>query len=665
MAVGMGPVDALIRKTDARGRFTYDNLPADARAELLVSAPGHATLFTLLPNAREMGQYEAGRTDIRIALPPEGRVEGTVVNKATGLPVVGVKVMAAAAANPMPFAKPAVSDARGRFAIGGLTSIGHRLYATPDPQKHADLVAATVIVDVMAGETASDVVIELFEGGVVEVVVTDENDNSPVKKAHVQLTGGASPITSGMTDDKGVARISLAPGEYTVQMVYAMPRYDMRQVGESVTVVAGKGQWIEVQLTPTPKVTGTVSDPDGEPVEGAIVTVLPNSGQVATSNAQGEFEVNLGAGWGGRAQEDLVLMVCHAGRDLAAAMGVEADATDPVAVKLVPGAAVAGQVVDPKGQPIANAAVHVALRSASWSASLLRSHAAKTDADGRYEIKALPSGRKAQVSATATGFGATQVDIDLAEAVDRRVEAPPVTLKLANMSIAGTVVDEDDKPVAEAFVSVTGQGQTMLPARQTDAKGKFTIDKLCEGTVRISVIVQSPKQMWADQSAKAGDQNVKIALASQQQRRVVAPTPARSLAGKPLPDLGKLNVAAAAVKRTEGKAVLVAFFDVRQRPSRHYLKKLVARTKSLQDQGLAVILVQAAPVEPDEMQQMADKLGVEQPLAVMKDDIDKTRAAWAVKGMPWFILADAEHTVRADDFSFDELDEKLETIAGK
>ena len=301
-----------------------------------------------------------------------------------------------------------------------------------------------------------------------------------------------------------------------------------------------------------------------------------------------------------------------------------------------------------------------------WTDSIASEPAAiLTDAAGKCEVKALPQGHKYSVSATAEGYGERAVAPAIAAGQDLRVQLEQIVLDVADQSISGKVVDKDGKGVAGVHVSVHGPSQPGSRSATTNADGKFTIDKLCEGTVRISVIVQSPKQMWADQSAKAGDQNVKIALASQQQRRVVAPTPARSLAGKPLPDLGKLNVAAAAVKRTEGKAVLVAFFDVRQRPSRHYLKKLVARTKSLQDQGLAVILVQAAPVEPDEMQQMADKLGVEQPLAVMKDDIDKTRAAWAVKGMPWFILADAEHTVRADDFSFDELDEKLETIAGK
>jgi len=660
--IGWDPIDAVIRKTDAKGKFSFDDLPADVKGDFIVSAPGHASLSTY-QTGQMPGQYAIGKTDIRLVLAPEGRVEGKVIDKATGEPVAGVKIKAVAANNPLTFDEPVISDAQGKFAIGGLTSVGHRLHATPDPVKHAGLVAGEAIVDVMGGQTTSDVVIELFKGGVLEVVVTDEKDGSPVKTAHVQVTsdGGRQPV-GRTTDDKGVASISLAPGDYTVQMVYAMPLYGMSQPNESVTVEAGKTERVEVKLAPAPKVTGTVRDPDGKPVEGAVLQVMPMGHRMFTSDAQGKFEIGLQPmGWGGQDMA-FVLVARHADRDLAVAVEIDPDATDPLDVKLEPGTTIFGKVRNAKDEPIANATVQVMLRTSNYSSPLTRGQAATTDADGLFEARALPSDQKIQLTATAPDFGQTQVEVDLVDVADRRVEAPQMTLQPANMSIAGTVVDEDDKPMSGAAVHVFGDGQAFRQA-QTDKEGKFTIEKLCEGSVQISVSVQTPTHMSANVSAQAGDTDVKVVVVDQSAgQRVVVPPVVRSLVGKPLPGLGKLNVNVTA-KDLEGKAVLVGFFDLRQRPSRHFLKKLAAKVAALEEQGLAVIVVHAAPIEADQLKAMLAKLGVDIPMGVIQDDAEKTRAAWAVQGLPWFILADTKHVVRADDFAFTELDAKLEAIA--
>ena len=660
---GLGPIDAAIRKTNARGKFSFDDLPADAKGEFIVSSPGKATLVTFQPTDGMPGQYPPGKTDIRLILQPEGRVEGKVIDKVTGKPVAGVKIKAVAANNSMPFGETVVSDAEGKFAIGGLTSVGHRLHAMLDPAKHAGFVAGEAIVDVMGGETTSDVVIQLFKGGVLEVVVTDEKDGSPVKTALVQVTSdeGRQPV-SGTTDDKGIASISVSPGDYTVQMVYAMPLYGMLQPNESVTVAAGKTARVEVKLEPAPKIAGTVRDPEGKPVEGAVLQVTPLGGQTCTSNVQGKFEMSLQPqSFGGGGDMVYMLVGRHVDRDLAMAIEIDPEATDSLDIKLEPGITIFGMVRDAQDKPIANATVQVVLRSSSYSASLLGRQTPRTDAEGCYEVKAIPPDQKIRLTARASDFGQADVEVDLLDADDRRVEVEQITLQVANMSISGTVVDEDDKPVAEAFVHTYGQGQASRQA-QTDKDGKFTIEKLCEGLVQISVNASTPTQMFAAVSAQAGDKDIKIVVADQTVQRRVVPPAARSLLGKPLPGLTKLNVDVE-TKDLEGQAVLVGFFDVRQRPSRHFLKKLAARAEELQGQGLAIIIVQAAPIDADEMQAALANLGVDLPMGVLQDDATKTRADWAVQGLPWFILADPKHVVRADDFTFNELDAKLQAIA--
>jgi len=44
---------------------------------------------------------------------------------------------------------------------------------------------------------------------------------------------------------------------------------------------------------------------------------------------------------------------------------------------------------------------------------------------------------------------------------------------------------------------------------------------------------------------------------------------------------------------------------------------------------------------------------------MIKSDEEKTRFKWGVKSLPWLILTDEEHIVRAEGFGIQELDERL------
>jgi hypothetical protein len=45
---------------------------------------------------------------------------------------------------------------------------------------------------------------------------------------------------------------------------------------------------------------------------------------------------------------------------------------------------------------------------------------------------------------------------------------------------------------------------------------------------------------------------------------------------------------------------------------------------------------------------------------MIQDNEEKTRSAWGVKSLPWLILTDDEHVVRAEGFALTELDDKIE-----
>ena len=74
-------------------------------------------------------------------------------------------------------------------------------------------------------------------------------------------------------------------------------------------------------------------------------------------------------------------------------------------------------------------------------------------------------------------------------------------------------MDEDDKPVSAAFVSAQGQRNTGGLAL-TDAAGKFTIQRLCEGSVEVMVQVPD-RQLSASVRLWAGDQHVTVVVKKQ------------------------------------------------------------------------------------------------------------------------------------------------------
>ncbi len=48
----------------------------------------------------------------------------------------------------------------------------------------------------------------------------------------------------------------------------------------------------------------------------------------------------------------------------------------------------------------------------------------------------------------------------------------------------------------------------------------------------------------------------------------------------------------------------------------------------------------------------------------LNGDFEQQRSAWGVKALPWLVLTDKDHVVRAEGFAIDELEAKLKDFAG-
>ncbi len=175
-------------------------------------------------------------------------------------------------------------------------------------------------------------------------------------------------------------------------------------------------------------IEGTVVDPDGHPVAGGYVTIGDAGGYAnrippIKVDDRGRFRLGMKPG------TNTSLLARSAGFGPAReAIGVGRE-PQRIALRLQRAHSVSGQVVDPKGKPIAGAAVGVR----SWRGGESLQLDLKTDAEGRFTWNEAP-GDEVKADASAVGYATTQgVSLHPGASV-KIVLKRPTTIK-------GTVVD--------------------------------------------------------------------------------------------------------------------------------------------------------------------------------------------------------------------------------
>jgi len=649
-------------QTDANGRFAFKRIPSDAQAEFLVKKPGRATVTTFTPRAGNTLTYRPGQQDIRIVLPIEGIVRGKVVEKATGQGVGDIRVTLNKADRLPTGLKPVVSQDDGTFVLTGLEAGRFMLEAMFSRDTLAPWVAVPVPVDVQAGKTVEGVTMELTAGGILEVTVTASPDRRPVEKAQVMVRDmDQERWLSAVSDARGLARLRLAPGEYEINNVYK-DGYTSQEQALRITVTEGQTLQQAWELGSPPTVSGVVKDPDGAALQGVSLRIMPLGNREVTSDANGLFEASWDPRRWGSEPPALCLFARHVERDLGMVIPIDEDQTD-VTVQLAPAMKVIGQVVDPGGKPIPQATGYVMLRMSNWG-STVPDGRFTADAEGRFEVKSLAQDQDYTVTATADGFGKQEKQAQAADVVDRTLDLGRFELALADLSISGRVVDVNDEPVAGARIYAYGDGQPDKRDIQTDKDGQFVIDQVCAGRMRLSVNANIPGQtrMYGNVETEGGATDVTITVSPRGSSQRYIPKQPKSLVGKSLPDLAGLDDTLTTLD-VQNRPVLICFWDLEQRPARRYLTLLARQADPLSRKGVAVITVQASPVDRDALNTWMQQHQVPFTSVMLQTDPEKVKFAWGVQGLPWLILTDTAHQVTAEGFRIQELQDKIPEVS--
>jgi len=653
---GGGAFGKLTAVTDAKGAFTVSGIPAAATAAFTVSAKGKATV----------SMQGAAKPETRITLPAEAVIEGRVVEKETGKGIEGVTIRAMAwgAGN-----ETAAADKDGHFRIENLAEGEYTLTPVRPMKGDPEWCPSSTKITALAGKTTGAVKIELEKGSVLEVDVPDAQTGKPVREAYVAVYAGNVYAGSGYTDEEGRVIFRLAPGNYNITRVnregYKAPRARI-----ACSVAAGQTQHLAVNLEPLPVMTGTVSDDKGAPLAGASVMVMGAgfSGRVRTTEG-GSFKVR----WYPVDTEDRTVYVFAraAERNLAAKFAVS-DPSQPATVKAARAKTIRGRVLNPQGEPLRWASMQLSFIDSRGKPNIVFG-TVFTDKEGVYEIKGVLDDARYEVVAGVAGYGQKAVEVGFAETNQDTLEAPDITLPLANKAIAGVVVNENDRPLAHVYVYAYSPGQLKMQTVLTDKEGKFRIGGLPEGQVRLSANAQDRDLTSGEVQAKTGQEDVKVVM-----RKIARPTEPvpepkapEPLVGKVLPDLKALNTDVrwtAPADASKEKPVLVCFLDRHQRPSRNAAESLARKKDALRERGVVVFLIDVSVRSEEEKRadSIADAKGEASfPRIYLDEKAEETKFAWGVKSLPWLILADKEHVVRGEGFGVDELDSKLGEITGK
>ncbi len=508
-------------RTDASGRFDILGLPAHGTFELLARKPGYATVSTMEPSSydRETLTFSPGQADITLVASPEAVIAGTVVDGRTNAPVSDVTLMLLQSGNRPTWGQERIEPRQdGTFRAHALGAGTYTLRLLTSQHETAQWVTELQTIELNTGQARADMQIELGKGGLLEVVVRDAGTLDPIKEAHVSVFSEKSgQAQSRYADKDGMARVRLSPGAHTIRSVYRKG-YGYLRPNQRVVIEEGLVKRQDALLRSHPKVSGVVRDTKGQPLESAIITICPDGTDSARSDAAGRFE----AAWR-REDRDQYVVARHQQKNLALVQPVSED-TGNLDLTLKPAVALIGDVVDHEDSGIAGARVHVTLSISNMNSSLERgrhSSELQTDANGHFEITAIPPENRYSINAMADGYGRANKQADVHDAVNDRLDLGTFVLPLADLSVTGVVIDTEGAALPNATIQSLGIGQPDRRVR-TDAQGRFILEGVGAGSIELSIQANAgAKRLHGRTQTEGGAKDIEIVVSESGGRRFV------------------------------------------------------------------------------------------------------------------------------------------------
>ncbi len=307
-------------------------------ALLVVPVAGVLVVYAMKPDHRiDLAPRDAASASASALVePPEDRtpeIRGRILD-ADGNPAHGAAVRLVSPSPPYTIFDETTADALGGFSFAHVRAWKVRVVADDDP----DGVVSSAELHADEGQTL-DVTLVLSAASGVSGTVVDADDK-PVSGAVLSIEGVPWTVRSGVSDDAGAFRLVTVPREATslvaVARGYKTARVALAERQDQTELV------VRVRLVAGPPIDGEVRDVDGNPVKARVVA------------CEGEpFEARVTTDDDGTFHLPPSTIGCSA-----TALHDELGPSDPgtvvegrrLSLKLKPGGAIAGVVVDESGQ---------------------------------------------------------------------------------------------------------------------------------------------------------------------------------------------------------------------------------------------------------------------------------------------------------------------------
>ncbi len=477
-------------RTSAAGNFRMQPLAAGVGHALRLAKPGFAPALAEIPPLDPARPAPPLRFVLRRGRTGFGRVVDRGEKPVAGARVVLRPAMTAATgATGAPAPGWAATGPDGRFEIHDLPAGLYELVV--EGRGYAPLTVPGLRVP--AGSGATDLGTAILVAGVALAGQVVDARGRPVPEAEVRLRPSGGSVASPGADEE--APVLTGPdGSFRIEDRRPGETVDLgvRRAGYAPAAAPGlrlpRELPVRIVLQATASVAGSTVDPDGQPVPGALVLVLPSDPvhaggeerpQQARSDESGRFRIE------GIRPGSFEIRATAAGRQEARLAGLEAEAgrdLQDVEVVLAPGAVLSGRVLSPAGQPVPGAEVSL-LPEGATAPSLLSAAAALSDEEGRYRLEGLSPG----THAVRAGHEEYRPALRRLE-VRAGTNALDLTLE-PGAAVSGRVVDPRGAPVAGARVVAhppPGETPRGLPdAATSGADGSFTLPGLADGVYRL------------------------------------------------------------------------------------------------------------------------------------------------------------------------------------
>ncbi|MDI6448645.1 carboxypeptidase regulatory-like domain-containing protein [Anaerobaca lacustris] len=662
-----GPKDWLSKITDAQGRFVFDQLPVEATVRFFVKASGRDIAYIFPPGQFQGNACEGYRVDwedVELKLPPAATLRGRVLDKTTDRGIRGLRLMLSTDQSrrsewrfrPLEL----ISDTEGAFEVQSVPPGRHTLQLVSE---RTDWVARHVPIEIREQEKTVNVSVQAEKGIPLEVLVRDRTTGRALPEITVHVDDREHDeqqdilMQRGETDANGIAKLHMPRGQYKMHAWGG--NYNAGFKGIPLIVTGPQTTPVEITVTPQlPLVRGTVVDTQGQPAED--VRVMVGLGQTVLTDKQGRFAARQNPLYASN-----LVVVQDVERDLAGATFFY-DAVRELRVVLKPSSSIRGRVTDDMGRGIAGARVSLQLGRRRRGGGrdihgVVHLPGTRTDAQGYYELTTVvPLEGVADhylLTYESAEFGSSDHVLDDPMTPGEAAVLPNIQLMPLDAHLSGVVLDQNNHPVPgkPVFVGNNAGGFPDKRATCTDEQGQFRVNRLPAGPVSVQVDFGQGNDA-AYVFAHSGD-HVTIKLGQHFTNFV----PRDSLVGGSLPDLRTLEIGFDA-RRIRNKKVLVVFVDYGKRASQIAIRQLQRFSREFRHQNVAIVCIQVAPADEDELRQWKRQNKITLPIDVLPGHgvpagipllqessgiMSALRQPWGVRSLPWVVLTDEHQQIVA------------------